>query len=241
MLRKGEIMKIAIFSDIHGNLPALTVILNDIKRKNIDKIVCLGDVIGIGPKPKECLDLVMANDIFMVLGNHEMYALKSLDHDSKNMADHFLWLKQLINQEELAYLKHCEIQKKEVIDNLKISYQHFLIKDINNTNPLYDINILTNGEVNNICRNLDVDYTFIGHEHKAFNLCEDNHHLIDVGSSGCTLDNKTHYTILNIDDKVDIQTIYLEYDRQQLLDDFKNTYYPHSQYCAKSFFGIDLD
>lgn len=83
--------KIAIFSDIHGNLQALESIIKDIKEKQIDNVYCLGDVIGIGPNPKECLDIIIKNNINMVLGNHELYFLKgtnidkSIEEDEKNI------------------------------------------------------------------------------------------------------------------------------------------------------------
>ena len=54
------------FSDIHGNKEALTAIIEDIKKENIDEVICLGDTIGIGPNPKECLDLIINNNIKMV-------------------------------------------------------------------------------------------------------------------------------------------------------------------------------
>ena len=49
----------AILSDIHGNLTALEAVLADVDDQNVDRIVCLGDVIGYGPAPRECLDLVI--------------------------------------------------------------------------------------------------------------------------------------------------------------------------------------
>ena len=64
----------AIISDIHGNLEALKAVLADIKTQDIDDIYCLGDVVGYGPNPRECVDLVM--DCGMVLlGNHDQGAL----------------------------------------------------------------------------------------------------------------------------------------------------------------------
>ena len=60
----------AILSDIHGNLPALEAVLEDIASKDISEIVCLGDVIGYGPWPGECLDRVRNCDT-LILGNHE--------------------------------------------------------------------------------------------------------------------------------------------------------------------------
>ncbi|MGY8767172.1 MAG: metallophosphoesterase family protein [Pirellulales bacterium] len=68
-------MKRAILSDIHGNLEALEAVLEDISNKDdIDKIYCLGDVIGYGPNPRECLDYVREFDL-CILGNHDQAAL----------------------------------------------------------------------------------------------------------------------------------------------------------------------
>jgi hypothetical protein len=49
----------AVISDIHSNLEALTTVLADIERRGIKTIYCLGDVVGYGPNPKECLDLII--------------------------------------------------------------------------------------------------------------------------------------------------------------------------------------
>ncbi len=62
---------IAIVSDIHGNLEALEAVLREIDKRGVDEIVCLGDVIGYGPNPIECLDLVMQRCSTMLMGNHD--------------------------------------------------------------------------------------------------------------------------------------------------------------------------
>ncbi|HUT31377.1 MAG TPA: metallophosphoesterase family protein [Sedimentisphaerales bacterium] len=61
----------AVISDIHSNLEALTTVLADIERRGIKTIYCLGDVIGYGPNPKECLDLIIRKTKWCVLGNHD--------------------------------------------------------------------------------------------------------------------------------------------------------------------------
>lgn len=61
----------AIISDIHGNLEALTTVLADIDSRGIEDIVCLGDVLGYGPDPRECLDLVMERCSACLIGNHD--------------------------------------------------------------------------------------------------------------------------------------------------------------------------
>ena len=75
-------MRQALISDIHGNLEALTTVLADIREQKVKRIVCLGDVVGYGPNPCECLDLVMHNCVFTILGDHDQAAL--FDPDSFN-------------------------------------------------------------------------------------------------------------------------------------------------------------
>jgi predicted phosphodiesterase len=61
----------AVISDVHSNLEALTTVLTDIEKRGIEVIYCLGDVIGYGPNPRECLDLIIARTKWCVLGNHD--------------------------------------------------------------------------------------------------------------------------------------------------------------------------
>lgn len=63
--------KRAIISDIHGNLEALKAVMDDIKTRNVEGIYCLGDVIGYGPNPVECLEEIYKTCEFILLGNHE--------------------------------------------------------------------------------------------------------------------------------------------------------------------------
>jgi len=67
-------MKRALVSDIHSNIEALQAVLSDIRQQGIRDIYCLGDVIGYGPNPCECLDTVARFDV-CVLGNHDQAAM----------------------------------------------------------------------------------------------------------------------------------------------------------------------
>jgi len=67
-------LKRALISDIHSNLEALRAVLDDIRQQGIREIYCLGDIIGYGPNPRECLDTVMGFDA-CILGNHDQAAL----------------------------------------------------------------------------------------------------------------------------------------------------------------------
>lgn len=68
-------MKRALISDIHANLEALRVVLADIRSQGITKVYCLGDIVGYGPNPCECLDDVMARADLTILGNHDQATL----------------------------------------------------------------------------------------------------------------------------------------------------------------------
>ncbi len=67
-------VKRALISDIHSNLEALNAVLTDIQQQGIEEIYCLGDIVGYGPNPRECLDLIMECKVCL-LGNHDQGAL----------------------------------------------------------------------------------------------------------------------------------------------------------------------
>jgi predicted phosphodiesterase len=65
-------MRIAVISDIHGNLEAFLEVLADIDQSGVDEIICLGDIIGYGPNPEEVVQKVRALEIPTIMGNHEL-------------------------------------------------------------------------------------------------------------------------------------------------------------------------
>jgi len=68
-------LKRALISDLHANLEALRVVLDDIRACGITEIYCLGDIVGYGPNPCECLDEVMRRCRVCILGNHDQAAM----------------------------------------------------------------------------------------------------------------------------------------------------------------------
>ena len=68
-------MPTAVISDMHGNAEALRAVLADIDSRKIERIVCLGDIIGYGPEPLECVDLVAERCAWSLMGNHDFGVL----------------------------------------------------------------------------------------------------------------------------------------------------------------------
>lgn len=72
-------MKIGVILDIHGKLPALEVIINKFNEEKCENIYYLGDIIGIGPYPKECLELLLSiGNVKFIMGNHEECFVKGI-------------------------------------------------------------------------------------------------------------------------------------------------------------------
>ena len=63
--------RLAIMSDPHGNFEALTQVFKDIDSQGVDEVFCLGDIVGYGPQPQECCDLMRERKVMVITGNHE--------------------------------------------------------------------------------------------------------------------------------------------------------------------------
>lgn len=87
----------AIISDIHGNLEALQSVLDDIRRQDISEIYCLGDVIGYGPNPLECIDLCRDFQLTL-LGNHDNGALFDPDGFSSGAEKAIFWTRRQLEE-----------------------------------------------------------------------------------------------------------------------------------------------
>lgn len=107
-------MKHAIVSDIHGNIEALTAVLSDIHDQGVSDIYCLGDVIGYGPNPRECIDIAMGFKR-CILGNHDQGALFDPEGFSSGAERAIFWTRSQL-----------EISKNE--DGGNVKRWHFLME-----------------------------------------------------------------------------------------------------------------
>ena len=91
-------MKRALISDIHGNLEALNVVLADIREQNVTQIYCLGDVVGYGPNPCECLDEIIAHCDMTILGNHDQATLFDPDGFNPVAQRAIYWTREMLEE-----------------------------------------------------------------------------------------------------------------------------------------------
>jgi predicted phosphodiesterase len=68
-------MRYGVLADIHGNLPALRAAVARLQAEGVDRFLCAGDLVGYGPFPNECVELVAGLDAITIHGNHDLIAL----------------------------------------------------------------------------------------------------------------------------------------------------------------------
>lgn len=104
-------MRVAIISDIHGNLAALQAVLPDIQAENPDQIVCLGDVAAFGPHPRETIERLRALNCTVVMGNTDEWITdpgqpeNPADEEARRLEEVGFWCHQQLTPAELDYLR----------------------------------------------------------------------------------------------------------------------------------------
>ena len=105
-------MRYAIIADIHSNLAAFTAVLADIdQRGGVDEIWCLGDVVGYGPDPHQCIELLRQHNPVCVAGNHDWAAVGKLNLAEFNpdAAAACRWTTQQLTPEDTEYLENLPL------------------------------------------------------------------------------------------------------------------------------------
>jgi len=103
-------MKYAIIADIHANLEALRVVLDDAKKQNCTHYACLGDVVGYNANPKECLDIIRDMGMPCVKGNHDEYCSSetNLDGFNPHAAEAIQWTRSQLTGDDRQWLKELK-------------------------------------------------------------------------------------------------------------------------------------
>jgi protein phosphatase len=100
-------MKIAIISDIHANLEALKATIKDIEKRNVDKIICLGDIVSKGAHQRECLDIIKDKCDIVIRGNCDRhFATKhnNIEEMTEIERNRIIWNQKILTKEDREYL-----------------------------------------------------------------------------------------------------------------------------------------
>lgn len=122
-------MRIAIISDIHGNFTALQAVLADIKKQNIDEIICLGDTVTLGPQPREVLKALKELNCVIIKGNHDWAVLDPELAEDFEITEYLIpdlyWCRKQLTQDDLKLIDGFKDKHEMVLPNgIKVLFFH---------------------------------------------------------------------------------------------------------------------
>jgi predicted phosphodiesterase len=227
-------VRTAIISDIHGNLEALTTVLADIDSKGVDRIVCLGDILGYGPNPVECVDLVAEHCEWSLLGNHDYGALYEPTNFNAAAEQAAYWTRAQFDQQAD---KSIAARHWDFLGSLRVrtSIGDFLCVHGTPRRPINEY-LFPDDAINSPVKMQQIfdripTHCMSGHTHVpgvftaepdfyppddvegSFNFGKEEHIIINPGSVGQPrdLDPRSSYAIINDDDKT-VDFYRLDYD-----------------------------
>lgn len=212
-------MKIALFSDIHANLPALEAFFQDVDKRDIDAIYCLGDLVGYNVWPNEVAEEIRKRNISTIAGNYdfgigrnsdECGCAYKTDEEKANGAISISLTNELISDKNRAYLRHLpahirvEFQLND--DKLNLLLVHGSPRKINE----YLFEDRAEKSLLRIMEDAEADIMCFGHTHKPYHRILNSgdeekayyRHAVNLGSVGKPkdADNRGCYVLLEIDE-----------------------------------------
>ncbi len=151
-------MRHAIIADIHANLAALTAVLDDIKQRGgVEEVWCLGDVVGYGPDPHQCIELLRQYSHVCVAGNHDWAAIGKIDTSDFNpdAAAACHWTTQQLSLEDVEYLSNLPL----VIERDNFTLVHGSPRD-----PIWEYLLSTSSAGENFAF-FRSQFCLVGHSH----------------------------------------------------------------------------
>jgi len=166
-------MKIAVFSDVHGNLSALKNVLARIREQGADLTVFLGDIFQRGNEEFECLDLLRAGGIICLKGNCELYAEHGVDVDPdvEHLRAYYDGVRERLTDEQMQFIREMPLFYEDEFYGHRMRFSHFLFSDVKLPYPFLQLSSLKNGEFDKACENAEVkqyDLAVVGHSHRNF-------------------------------------------------------------------------
>lgn len=185
--------RIAIISDIHGNLEALKTVLNDIEKRNITTIYCLGDIIAKGVNSSECLELVRSKCQLVLLGNCDEFFSKEQNLEGKEEISkkRFIYNHQQLTEEQRQYLLNLPFSHEFYMSGSLIRLFHATPEKIDgfiaSIDSLEQKRLLFLPSENTPSKEI-ADIVIYGHTHIQYLDRLYNKTLINVGSVGNSTD-----------------------------------------------------
>ncbi|KAA3662149.1 MAG: metallophosphoesterase [Calditrichaeota bacterium] len=203
-------MRYGLISDIHANLEALETVLSELEKAGVDAVFCLGDIVGYGPDPEKCVELVRTNSKLTIAGNHDHAILGMIDTRYFNdyAKKSVEWTKVQLSQSSIDFLHGLPLIAKE---------ENFTIVHASPARPEAWNYILSVDDASDNFTFIQGITCFVGHSHVPIileknydetvsiirkfelELLQDKQYIINIGSVGQPrdLDPRAAYAIFD--------------------------------------------
>lgn len=239
--------RIAIISDIHGNIHALNAVLNDLKGKSIDYIYCLGDMIGIGPYSNEVLDELFAiANLKMITGNHDESVLAILNDEAYpnsriNVKPHHEWIAERLEKEHIIGLAKLPRIINETILGQALQFIHYPMNPILYEAPIskdpFDLTGIPSQKNFSVIDGLEnISLVCFGHDHDNHQLTCNKTMFYNTGSLGYYKKPFARYGIIDINKtgfKISQQNV--PYDLEKFVRELRNTSIPRKEIILRIY------
>lgn len=218
-------MKIALFSDIHANLPALESFFKDLEKSRPDAVYCLGDLVGYNIWPNEVINEIRKRGIPTIAGNydfgigrtsHDCGCAYKTDDEKANGAVSISFTNSIVKDEQRQYLRtlpaHLKVEFQLNNDKLKLLLVHGSPRKINE----YLFEDRDEKSMLRIMEQADADIMCFGHTHKPYHRILNSvaegqdhfRHAVNIGSVGKPKDGNPQggYVLLTIDESSSIRS-----------------------------------
>lgn len=213
-------MRLAVFSDVHGNIQGLQAVLRDIEARGADVIWCGGDLVGYGANPGEVIEMVQQRGIPTVMGNYDdavgyFRIACGCDYPNEEAMERGLkslaWTKANTTEAHKAYLRNLpyKIQREfeghqvVLVHGSPASLNEYLYEDVGD--DVFRAHLSTTG----------ADVLIFGHTHKPYHKELDGKHLVNCGSAGKPKHgnpNATYVLLTLTREDIDVEIIEVPYD-----------------------------
>ncbi|SHE42129.1 metallophosphoesterase family protein [Clostridium fallax] len=222
-------MKIAVISDIHGNIYALTKVLEDIDNQQVDTIICLGDLVGYGPHPNEVIAMIRRRNIICLKGNYDASVVDNgftFIRDTTINSFSLPWTVEELRASNRYYLASLP-------ENITLKFEDKTITFVHGSPRAINEYMLENkSDLDEIMNNFKGDILVCAHTHIPYTKNFGNKILINDGSVGkpkIGRPNSTYVIIdLNKDTNTKIEIKELSYDFHKTIKDMEMKNFPSS-------------
>ena len=216
-------MKVGVISDIHANPFGLEAALNHLKSSAVDLIVCAGDLTGYSPLVNETLELLLAQPVEFILGNHDHYLLKGCPTSKNAIVQKSVYLtKQIIKPEFLKFISSLKPERLLDLDGFPVKMVHggptSALEEYVYPDREIDLDDLRFGSEKLL---------ILGHTHHQMLKQFENFKVLNPGSSGQPRDGKGQACFALFDtlnDTVDLKR--LTYDTSDMINSLKKEQWP---------------